>query len=283
MKKRNIGRRSFTLGIASIAVGLGATSAEAGGWRRWRRWWRRRRSGGGGGSAPCFLAGTRILTSKGEVNVECLKAGDLVVTASGDERSIKWVGRTDCCRMDNGRWAHKVLPIKIKASAITDAVPSRDLYVSPAHKFYLDGVLIPAENLINGRSVVRVDDEDVANITYYHVELETHDVIIAEGAAVETFLPLPGARNAFSNYAEFEELYPCETNSPAVRPCAPVQEAWNRREKAASKIRRAIAPLVDKRRPLELVGDRLAQRAARPEMFTARKVMRTGAQCQASL
>jgi hypothetical protein len=105
-------------------------------------------------TSPCFCAGTRIRTVNGEVAVEELAEGDLVVTASGKQRPIRWIGR----RSYKGyfvRGNRDVLPIRIKAGALADNVPSRDLCVSPLHAMLLDGYLIPAFKLVNGVTVVQ--------------------------------------------------------------------------------------------------------------------------------
>ncbi len=63
---------------------------------------------------------------------------------------------------------------------------ARGLWISPHHAMYLGGVLIEAKDLVNGVSIVQA--EHVANLEYFHIELETHDVIVVEGALSETFL-----------------------------------------------------------------------------------------------
>ena len=77
-------------------------------------------------------------------------------------------------------------------------MPTRDLLVSPDHCLFLDGVLVPAWLLVNGTSVVQ--EPGRAEIRYYHVELETHDVLLAEGAAAESWLDA-GNRDWFENAA----------------------------------------------------------------------------------
>lgn len=76
--------------------------------------------------------------------------------------------------------------MRIKQGALADCVPRRDLWVSPLHAMYLDEVLIPAVALVNGTSIVQA--EAVDRVDYIHVEFETHDVILAEGAPSETFV-----------------------------------------------------------------------------------------------
>ncbi len=167
-------------------------------------------------SQPCYCPGTLILTPQGERPVETLAIGDEVLTAAGTARPIKWIGR----RSYSGRFImgrKNILPICIKAGALADDVPRRDLWISPHHAMYLDGVLIEAINLLNGVSVVQADHAE--QVDYFHVELETHDVIIAEGAASESFVE-DASRGMFHNAHEFRALYPQHLSAP-TRYCAP--------------------------------------------------------------
>ncbi|MGB7099542.1 MAG: Hint domain-containing protein, partial [Xanthobacteraceae bacterium] len=155
-------------------------------------------------AAPCYCPGTLILTDRGQKPVESLKIGDRVMTISGVTRPIKWIGK----RSYGGRFVmgrRDILPVCIRAGALDDNVPRRDLWISPHHAMYLDGVLIEAKDLINGVSVVQA--ESVDNVEYYHVELDSHDVIIAEGALSESFVDDNG-RFMFHNAHEYLTLYP---------------------------------------------------------------------------
>jgi hypothetical protein len=96
-------------------------------------------------------------------------------------------------------------------------VPRRDLFVSPLHAMLLDGVLIPASALVNGHSITQ--PEAVEQVEYFHLELETHDIILAEGAASETFVD-DGSRGMFLNAADYHALYPDAVATPP-RYCAP--------------------------------------------------------------
>ena len=168
---------------------------------------------------PCYCRGTLILTDKGEVAVERLKIGDRLFTKSGALRPIKWIGT----RSYSGRYAagnRDVLPVLITAGALEDNVPRRDVWVSPLHAMYLDDVLIPAFALINGTSIVQADAVD--QVEYFHVELDTHDVIVAEGTLAESFLD-DDSRGMFHNADEHRRLYPDDVRKPAAY-CAPVVE-----------------------------------------------------------
>jgi autotransporter-associated beta strand protein len=169
-------------------------------------------------STPCYCPGTLILTERGDVPVETLAIGDQVVTRSGALRPIKWIGR----RSFNGRFVmgrKDILPVCIKAAALGDNVPARDLWISPHHAMYFednDGILIEAKDLINGVSIVQA--ERVEKVEYVHIELETHDVIVAEGSLSETFID-DDSRGMFHNAHEYGTLYADEVQP--VRYCAP--------------------------------------------------------------
>ncbi len=165
---------------------------------------------------PCYCPGTLIATPGGETAVEELKIGDKIITMSGVARPIKWIGR----RSYGGRFIRgrkEVLPVCIKAGALANNVPRRDLWVSPHHAMYLDGVLIEARDLINGVSIVQAAHAE--SVEYFHVELDSHDVIIAEGALAESFLD-DDSRGMFHNAHEYDTLYADDIQEP-VRYCAP--------------------------------------------------------------
>jgi hypothetical protein len=132
----------------------------------------------------CYAKGTYISTAKGMIPVEKLKVGDLILTVSGKHEPLKWLGfRTvDCKRHPNQEEAH---PVRIAKDAFGLNQPVRDLYLSPLHSVYVDGILIPAIDLVNGSTVTQ---EVRSKITYFHVELPTHNAIYAEGLTAESYL-----------------------------------------------------------------------------------------------
>jgi hypothetical protein len=171
------------------------------------------------GNTACYCRGTFIRIGRGQKRVEELRIGDEVVTASGLARPIKWIGR----RSYSGRFVmgrKDILPICFKAGSLDDNVPTRDLWISPHHAMYFEngsgGVLVEAKDLVNGVSVVQA--ERVDDVEYFHIELETHDVIIAEGALSETFVD-DDNRAMFHNAHEYRVLYPGAAT--IVRYCAP--------------------------------------------------------------
>ncbi len=150
----------------------------------------------------CFAMGTAILGAAGPVAVERLRQGDRVVTASGRLAEVRWIGhrRTDLARHPRP-W--DVMPVRISAGAFAPGVPARDLVISPDHAVFAGGALIPVRYLINGDTVAQ---ETRDAVTYWHVELDRHDVLLAEGLACESYLDT-GNRLAFDN-AHATELHP---------------------------------------------------------------------------
>jgi hypothetical protein len=182
---------------------------------------------------PCFLAGTRITTPGGEVAVETLLEGDLVTTISGAHRKLRWVGRGRTLVTPRNR--DRATPVVVRKHALGEYVPRRDLYVTRGHSLLLEGVLIPVEELINHRTIAWVEAAQV--VEYYHLELDSHDVVIADGAAAES-------------YRE-------DDNSPqflnaATRPAAPPQPPY--------------APVLHDHPTVKHIWRKLSDRAGQPDL-----------------
>jgi hypothetical protein len=182
----------------------------------------------------CFLRGTRILTPTGEVKVEDLAVGDLVSTLDGTAKPVKGIGRWSYPSGSAERWPGEVLPIKVARAALGPSVPHTDLYLSARHSIYIDGLLVPVRNLVNGRSIVHCSAVECDTVEYFHIELAVHDVIFSEGAPTETMLG--------------DALF-----APKLRA--------NRSGVILSRLRSAVSPWVDVRRPGDGIWQRLAQRA----------------------
>lgn len=149
---------------------------------------------------PCFLAGTRIETSRGVVAVEDLVEGDLLRTLSGEMKPLRWIGHRVVSPRLAAAQPQKSLPIRLAASALAEGLPSRDLWVSPDHCLYHEGVLIEAKRLVNGTTVTQAQPSGA--IIYYHLLLDHHDVVFAEGVTAETYRPT-GNSFGFQNAESF--------------------------------------------------------------------------------
>jgi hypothetical protein len=171
--------------------------------------------------APCFAAGTRIATPRGEIAVQALAVGDMVTLVDGTAARVEWIGRrrTNLARHPRPEAAQ---PVRIAAGALGEGVPARDLVVSPDHALFLDGLLVPAKALINGANIVQLNRKTV---TYYHIELAAHGVLLAEGAAAESYLET-GNRGAFENGGAPVMLHPDFAQGlREAKGCAPFAEA----------------------------------------------------------
>jgi Hint domain-containing protein len=218
-------RRGLVAAVAVLATIVGSRKADA---------LARPPSGGG---HNCFLRGTRILAPAGEVNIEDLAVGDLVATIDGSAKPIKSMGRWSFPRTADGSWPAEALPIKVTRSALGPSLPHRDLYLSPYHCLYLDGLLVPVAALVNGRSIVRCTAMEGDTIEYFHFELEQHDVILSEGAPAETMVDV----------ALQQDFAPRIPGQPGAV--------------MRSRLRSAVSPWIDRRHPGDVIWERLAARA----------------------
>ena len=153
---------------------------------------------------PCFRAGPHIATDYGPVAVEHLQAGDRLRLARSDATAeITWLGHrhVNCRRHPDPR---AVWPVRILAGAFAPGRPMRDLFLSPDHAVHVNDVLIPIRHLVNGATIAQIETDTV---TYWHVELATHDVILAENLPCESYLDT-GNRSAFANGGPSIALHP---------------------------------------------------------------------------
>jgi hypothetical protein len=148
-------------------------------------------------AAPCFARGTFLLTPTGYAPVETLRPGDRLVTRSGDVRLVRWVGWR-AVDVAAHRRPESVHPIRILPHSFATGVPARTLRLSPDHALFLQGVLVPAKLLVNGATILR--ERRCQAVTYYHVELDRHDILIAENLPAESYLDT-GNRHMFENAA----------------------------------------------------------------------------------
>jgi hypothetical protein len=175
----NAGSMDYTSAVFSVVENAGSTAATV---------------TVTGVQPACFAAGTRIRTWADEVPVEQLAVGDVVRARFAGTASVVWIGRRQVdCR--NHVKPVDVWPVRVAAHAFGPRMPHRDLVLSPDHAVFVDDVLIPVRHLINGETVVQ---EPVDAVTYYHIELGEHDVLMADGMPVESYLE-DGARGLFDN------------------------------------------------------------------------------------
>jgi flagellar basal body rod protein FlgG len=195
---------------------------------------------------PCFLRGTRILTPRGERPIEALQAGDLVVVLEGVQRSrpIRWIGRRRIVCASHSA-PELIWPIRIHCGAFADAVPHRDLLVSPDHAIFVDGQLICARQLVNGTTISQ--EMGYQSVDYFHVELDDHAILLAEGLPAESYLNT-GNHGFFANSGQPLVLHPDLTDesdyptrtagscAPFVSDEASVRPVWQRLAKRAAAL-----------------------------------------------
>ncbi len=212
---------------------------------------------GGSGDPQCLLRGTTIRTADGDRKIQDLKIGDLLPTVSGGTRPIQWIGRYPYRKSDPSKpWPRGVRPIRVARSALAPSVPHSDLFVSCWHALLLDGLLIPAGDLINGTTIERCEARECDELEYFHIKLDGHNVIYAEGAPVETML---NVEESASNFAEYLRLY--GVANAAGNLCAPLATYGGLRGEFKSRIRSAVSPWLNWREPIDVIRDSLDDRA----------------------
>lgn len=171
----------------------------------------------------CFTRGTMIRTDKGQVPIEALRTGDLVLTKDHGLQPIRWIGER---RLSGLQLASRpnLRPIRIRAGALGGNLPTHDLFVSPQHRilvksriaqrmFSTNEVLIAAKKLtdIEGIDVV----SDCGQVNYIHILFDRHEVVFSNGAGTESMYTGPQALKSVSTegLAELLELFP-ELASP---------------------------------------------------------------------
>ena len=156
---------------------------------------------------PCFASGTRILTPQGERPIDDLAVGDLVVTLDRGPQPLRWIGRRTCAANAS------LTPVRIAQGALGQALPTRDLLVSPQHRMLVRSriarrmtgaseVLVPVHKLLGLPGVARADD--LETVTYLHLMFDRHEIVLAEGAPTESLLTGPEALKGLGPEAEAE-------------------------------------------------------------------------------
>ena len=204
--------------------------------------------------SSCFLKGTKILTAEGERKIEDLAVGDLLPTLFGGVRPVQWIGRYPFKKSDPSKaWVKDALPVRIARSALAPNVPHADLYVTALHSVLIDGVLVPAEALINGATITRVEPEG-DELEFFHIKLESHDVVYAEGVPAETLL---NVEESAINFADYFRQYGTPATEEAR--CAPYVHTQGGRVELMSRARSALSPWIDFRNQADMVRDRLEE------------------------
>jgi hypothetical protein len=155
--------------------------------------------------------------------VERLAVGDMVLTMGGGVRPITWIGVGRVLATRGRRTA--ATPVIVRKGAFGPNVPYQDLHVTKGHSFFVDDVLIPVEFLVNHRSILW--DDRAQEVSIYHIELETHDVLLANGAAAESYRD-DGNRWLFQNASTGWDMAPKPPCAPVLTGGPIVDAAWRR-------------------------------------------------------
>jgi hypothetical protein len=203
----------------------------------------------------CFLEGTYIHTAVGDRKVEELAIGDLLPTMFGGHRPIQWIGYYPMKKSEPSKpWPKDARPVRIARSALAANVPQADLYMTQAHGVFIDDLLVSAGYLVNDKTITFCEARELNELEFFHIKLESHDVIYAQGAPVETLLNVD---ESAVNFADYFRMYGVPTGDEA--PCLPMLANW-RPSGLKSRFRSAIS-WNDRRKRIAAIRDRLEERA----------------------
>ena len=169
----------------------------------------------------CFATGTRIATPDGDKPIEMLRAGEKVLTHDGRSTPVIWRARQSVANPRNLSVGRS--PVRIDAGALGPNLPNGPLTVTADHALLFDDMLINAGTLINGTTIRLLPlSEMPARFNYWHVELEEHECVVANGVPAESFIDYVG-RSGFDNYDDYLEIAGADrliAEMPLPRVCA---------------------------------------------------------------
>lgn len=196
----------------------------------------------------CFTTGALMSTPTGQVPIEDLKEDDLLLTRDHGFQRIRWIGKAQRAALGS------FTPVRIEAGALGLGLPVRDLIVSPQHRLLVSSViarrvagstevLVPAKKLVGLPGINYA--EDMITVTYYHVLLDRHEVIFAEGAPTESLLTGAMALQAIGTDAlkEIQSLFP-ELLQSAAHPARIIPRGQQMRDLVARHAKNA-KPLLE--------------------------------------
>ncbi len=162
----------------------------------------------------CFRNGTLIQTTRGDVPVEELSVGDMVITRDHGPQPLRWIGskKVDAALLQA---FGTMRPVRISAGALGDALPKRDLYVSQQHRVLINSRIAErmfgeAEVLIAAKHLTDIDgveiDRSNEDLEYFHLLFDQHEIVCSEGAHTESLFTGPEALKAVDPAARAEIL-----------------------------------------------------------------------------
>jgi Hint domain len=192
--------------------------------------------GGNGGGGNCFARGTQILTREGYRPIETLAAGDEVAVRGGFAPIKAVVSHT--LNSESGSWVGESnLPVLIRRGALGENSPSADLCVTALHAVHVDGFLMPVGELVNGTSIIFEGVNGRDTLDFFNIELDSHDILDVQGAFCESLLRAGTER------------------------CAPLLRFMGGRSQLRSRMRSVASVVVDRRQPIDIIRDKLEERA----------------------